>query len=69
MKKITSVTLFRTDEGIRVSATYSEINGAGIPEKSNVRFGYVADDEDGVLAPILATLKADALAHLEAVGE
>lgn len=45
MKVVTSVTMFRTAEGMRLSVTYSEIDDAGKIIKQNVRVNRIVLDE------------------------
>lgn len=68
-KKITSVTMFRDADGIRVSATYTEIDEVGKPIKENVRFNYIADDDDPTVSACLSAMKEDALDHLGRMGD
>ena len=46
IKKVTSVTAFSTGEGKRVSGTYSEMTESGDLVDSNVRFNFIALDEE-----------------------
>lgn len=46
IKKLTSVTVFSTGEGKRVSGTYSEMTESGDLVDSNVRFNFIALDEE-----------------------
>lgn len=46
IKKITSFTAHQTAEGMRLSATYSEISENGTINKSNERFNIVVVDDE-----------------------
>lgn len=49
-KIITSVTVFNDAVGLRMSATYSEIDDSGRVIKDNLRFDRVVTDADAKLA-------------------
>lgn len=46
IKKLTSVTVFSTGEGKRVSGTYSEITEAGDLVGNNKKFNFIALDPE-----------------------
>ena len=46
MKTITSITVLKTGEGIRMSPTFSTIDDNGNIVKSNERFNFVVTDQE-----------------------